>query len=246
MELSMTVNGLDVQAHYSDAEVDQILLPLLASLTELWESKGSRILVMLAAPPAAGKTTLAAALEYLSNTVPGSCKFQAIGMDGFHRHQSYLDEHYMDRDGQSVLMARLKGAPETFDLDLLHAALESVADGETCGWPTYDRTIHDPLDDAITVDGDVVLIEGNYLLLDEEGWRDLAELADYTISIVADPDFLYGRLVDRKSASGIDRAEAEAFVRKSDLYNARTVLDRSRDADMTLELFTDGSYHKLA
>ena len=246
MELSMVVNGLEVQAHYADDEVDQILLPLLEHLIELWEQKGSRVLVMLAAPPAAGKSTLAAALEHLSDELSGSCKFQSIGMDGFHRRQSFLDEHYMDRDGEQVLMARFKGAPETFDLDLLCAALESVANGEACGWPAYDRTIHDPLDDAVTVDGDIVLIEGNYLLLDETGWRDLAKLADYTISIVADPELLQERLVMRKCASGIDRSEAEAFVQESDLYNARTILDRSRDADLTLELRPDGGYSRLA
>ena len=142
-------------------------------------------------------------------------------------------------------MARFKGAPETFDLELLRAALESVASGEVCGWPAYDRTIHDPLDDAVTVDADIVLVEGNYLLLDETGWRELAELADYTIAIVADPEFLSERLVDRKSASGMDRSKAEAFVRESDLYNARTVLDKSQGADLILELRTDGSYRKL-
>ena len=246
MDLSTMVNGLEVQAHYDDAEeVDQILLPLLESLTELRKRKGSRVLVMLAAPPAAGKTTLAAALEHLSNTLPGSYKVQSIGMDGFHRRQTYLDEHYMERDGQQVLMARFKGAPETFDLDLLSAALESVASGETCGWPAYDRTIHDPLDDAVTVDGDIVLVEGNYLLLDEAGWRELKDLADYTVSIVADPDFLYERLVARKSAGGIDRSEAEAFVRTSDLFNARTVLDGSQDADLTLCLQSGGGYRRL-
>jgi pantothenate kinase len=246
MELSMVVNGLEVEARYGDAEVEQIFMPLLKHLTELWEQKGSRVLVMLAAPPAAGKSTLAAVLEHLSQTLPTSCKFQSIGMDGFHRHQSYLDEHYMERNGERVLMARYKGAPETFDLELLRAALESVASGEVCGWPAYDRTIHDPLDDAVTVDGDIVLVEGNYLLLDEVGWRDLAELADYTITIVADPEFLRDRLVDRKSASGIDRSVAEAFVQDSDLYNARTVLKRSQNADLMLELGTDGTYRVLA
>ena len=83
-------------------------------------------------------------------------------------------------------------------------------------------------------------------MLDEVGWRDLAELADYTITIVADPEFLRDRLVDRKATSGIDRSVAEAFVQDSDLYNARTVLKRSQNADLMLELGTDGTYRVLA
>jgi pantothenate kinase len=242
MELSMVVNGLEVEARYGDAEVEQIFMPLLKHLTELWEQKGSRVLVMLAAPPAAGKSTLAAVLEHLSQTLPTSCKFQSIGMDGFHRHQSYLDKHYMERNGKKVLMARYKGAPETFDLELLRAALESVASGEVCGWPAYDRTIHDPLDDAVRVTRDIVLLEGNYLMLDWPGWRELRSLADYTMSIMADPSLLRERLVNRKASSGMSRTEAEAFVERSDLYNARTVLEHSTAPDLGLRLMPDDEY----
>ena len=38
-----------------------------------------------------------------------------------------------------------------------------------------------------------VLREGNYLLLDEDGWRELSTYADYTISIQVDEDLLSER-----------------------------------------------------
>lgn len=58
--------------------------------------------------------------------------------------------------------------------------------------------LHDPVEDAVYVDGDIVILEGNYLLLNEDGWRDLSKMADYTISIKADPEMLKKRLVERK------------------------------------------------
>jgi pantothenate kinase len=106
-------------------------------------------------------------------------------MDGFHHPQRYLDLHTTLRDGVEVPLARVKGAPESFDLEALTRAMKRVAAGEDCLWPVYDRVLHDPMPDALVVTGDLVLLEGNYLLLDEPGWRALASLADYTVSIVA-------------------------------------------------------------
>ena len=242
MQYRANINGLDVEVSYSDRSVEEIFVPLLRHLVELRRNKGARVLVMLAAPPAAGKTTLASFLEHLSWHTPGLESVQNIGMDGFHRRQTYLDTHTMERDGVVVPMASFKGAPETFDLDLLRAALESVASGERCGWPAYDRTIHDPLDDAVQVTSDIVLVEGNYLLLDWPGWRELRSLADYTVSISMEPSFLRERLVNRKASSGMPRTEAEAFVERSDLYNACTVLEHSTTPDLALRLMPDGEY----
>ena len=38
------------------------------------------------------------------------------------------------------------------------------------------------MEDAVTIDADIVLLEGNYLLLDMEGWRELSEYAIYTLT----------------------------------------------------------------
>ena len=50
--------------------------------------------------------------------------------------------------------------------------------------------------------------EENYLLLNEDGWRGLSYLADYTISLKADPELLHKRLLDRKIASGSSYEDA--------------------------------------
>ena len=236
------INGIPVKAMYTEESVRTIFIPLLRRLTKMQKSRGRRILVLLAAPPGAGKSTLVHFLRYLSETTEDIMPVTIIGMDGFHHYQKYLDHHFMMRDGEKHLMKEYKGAPETFDLTMLTDRIKQVAKGENCGWPEYYRIAHDPIDNAIIVEGQIVLLEGNYLLLNRAGWRELSDYADYTIKITAEECFLKDRLVKRKATSGISLAEAEGFVEKSDLYNVRTCLRESMHADLELELMEDDSY----
>ena len=242
MNINIDNCGQAVEAVFSDDNVRDIFLPLLRRLTDLHRAKGGRVLALLAAPPGSGKSTLAALLRQLSLETPGLCPLAVIGMDGFHRRQRYLDTHTTVRDGVEIPLARIKGAPETFDLEALCAALARVAAGEDCPWPTYDRMLHDPVPDALRVTEPVVLMEGNYLLLDAPGWRDLRNLADATVRIVAGPDMLRRRLIARHVATGKTLEAATRHVDDSDMRNARLCLEHSLPADLTLTLRADGTF----
>lgn len=237
---SILNSGIVEEVSFRRETVEGVFVPLLQHLAELRQERGRRILVMLAAPPGAGKTTMASVLGILAKEVLPEMHFSVIGMDGFHRYQDYLLSHTMVRDGEEILMVKVKGAPETFDLPLFAERVRRVAAGENCGWPVYDRLLHNPVEDALTVKGDIVLLEGNYLLLNWDGWKELREYADYTIRIMADEEMLRERLVNRKMSTGVGLMEAEAFVDFSDMYNVRTCLHDSTEADMTLCVQTDG------
>ncbi len=236
MQYNPVINGLAVCATYSDEEVNGIFVPLLKKLADLQVKKGKRILVMLAAPPGAGKSTLAGFLEHISPEVIPDHKVQAAGMDGFHRKQEYLLTHTAVVDGNDVRMVDIKGAPVTFDLEALKSKIGEVLTEKKCGWPAYDRLLHNPVDDAVMIDGDIIILEGNYLLLDENGWSDLSEMADYTISVTADPQMLKDRLLARKIASGATAEEAEKFVSFSDMANVKLCLERTGPADLQLQV----------
>lgn len=240
IEHKVTINGIEVAAEYSEWEVDEIFLPLLRELDRLQKEKGRRILAMLAAPPGAGKTTLLSFLQKLSRETEGIRPIQTIGMDGFHRRQEYLQTHSVLRDGKRISMVEIKGAPVTFDLERLTAQIRKVAAEEHCGWPTYDRLLHNPVENAIRVDGDIVLLEGNYLLLDEDGWRDLSSYADYTISIRADEGLLRKRLIDRRIKTGVPEEAAVRFVDFSDMPNVRLCLEKTKPADLELVIGNRG------
>ena len=245
-EYTVQINGIKVSARYSERAVNEIFVPLLEKLTAMQRAAGRRILVMLAAPPGAGKSTLVSFLEKLSRERPGLCPVQAVGMDGFHRRQEYLLTHSTVRDGREIRMVEIKGAPVTFDLEKLASAIRRVRSGETCGWPVYDRLLHNPVEDAVTVDGDIVLLEGNYLLLDEEGWRDLSAYADYTVSVSAGETLLRKRLIERKILTGVAEDAAVRFVDFSDMPNVRLYLEKSRPADLRLRVTEDGDFRIIS
>ncbi|MBQ7468882.1 MAG: nucleoside/nucleotide kinase family protein [Pseudobutyrivibrio sp.] len=241
MDYKVMINGLAVDAFYSEECVGEIFIPLLKRLTDLQRLKNRRILVMLAAPPGAGKSTLCSFLEKLSKETNGVTPLQAIGMDGFHRRQEYLTSHTTIRDGKEIKKVEIKGAPETFDLDLMRSRIELITKEDTLGWPIYDRTLHNPVDNAIQVESDIVLLEGNYLLLNQPGWDDISKYADYTISIVADENQLRQRLIERKALSGNSIEKATAFVDYSDMVNVKTCLNCSKEADLVLQVKSDNT-----
>ena len=243
IEYSIMINGIPVNARYSQRAVDSIFLPLLRRLTALQQQKGRRILVLLAAPPGCGKTTLASFLEKLSRERDGIHLLQVIGMDGYHRRQEYLKNHCIEQNGRLVSMVDIKGAPITFDLERLADGVKRVSSGEICGWPVYDRMLHNPIENALRVEESIVLLEGNYLLLDEDGWRDLSAWADYTISVSADEALLRARLIDRKIKTGVEEKQAIRFVDFSDMPNARLCLEKTKKADLSLCIDAAGDYH---
>ena len=126
MDYRVRINGIDVRAEYTDRAVHEIFLPLLKKLTDMRNEKGERLLVMLAALPGAGKSTLLSFLEKLSRDHEDLCAVQAVGMDGFHRRQEYLESHFVFRGGKRISMVEIKGAPVTFDLRRLTESVRQV------------------------------------------------------------------------------------------------------------------------
>ena len=245
IEHRVMINGIGVDARYSERAVDRIFIPFLKKLTGMQQAAGRRILVMLAAPPGAGKSTLLSFLGRLAEETEGVGRIQTIGMDGFHRRQEYLLSHDTLRDGKPVRMVEVKGAPETFDLEALAERVKRVSLGETVGWPVYDRLLHNPVEDAVLVDGEIVILEGNYLLLDLDGWRDLKDFADYTVSVRAEETLLRERLISRRIKTGVAEDEAMRFVDFSDMPNVRLCLSCSTPADLQLEIDERGEYREI-
>lgn len=241
MKYSANINGIEVCAHYSEKTIRDLFVPLLENLRAIHAEKQNRVLAMLAAPPGAGKSTLVSFLELLAKEIIPDRSFQGIGMDGFHRRQEYLLSHTVQVNGKEIPMVDIKGAPVTFDLEGLGKKIAELTEGSLCQWPRYDRLLHNPVEKAITINADIVLLEGNYLLLDLEGWRALSAYADYTISLFAEEELLRERLITRRIKTGVEKETAEKFVDFSDMANVRLCLEKTMAADLALEITHDGT-----
>ena len=240
--VQLVVNGLESRVHVDRHLVEATLLPALATAAARPRDH-RRAFAFLVGPPGVGKSTLALLLADAARHVAGPpAEVDVVGIDGFHHSRSHLATHHLLTDRGPVQLSAIKGAPETFDVASLAQHLEASADHDVV-WPTYDRTIHDVVPGTSPVTADLVLVEGNWLLLDEPGWRDLAAHASYVVLLTADPELLRDRLIERKVRGGLSLADATEFYERSDRRNVERVLTCSdlSKVDLALHVRADGT-----
>jgi pantothenate kinase len=190
---------------------------------------GRRCIVGIVGAPGAGKSTIAAAV--VDALGPSGA---LLPMDGFHLAQARLIEL-----GRRDRM----GAPDTFDVAALLRVLEALTlpasdPSIAVTAPGFDRTIEEPIADAITIRSDVpiVIVEGNYLLLDDGAWASVAGYLEVSFFVDVDHDRRIERLIARHERFGKDVASATAWALGSDEANARVVETTARLADHVIEL----------
>lgn len=197
----------------------------LISRVEGLAGPGVRRIVGIAGPPGAGKSTVAEALVRLLGA-----RAALIGLDGFH-----LSNAELDRLGRR----QRKGAPDTFDvtgyLELLRR-LRARAAGAVVYAPVYHRELGAALaaDVGVPAEVDVVVTEGNYLLLDVPPWGEVRALLDDAWFLALDEETRVRRLVSRHVRHGKTQAAAVAWVAGRDEPNAALVRPCARRADLVV------------
>ena len=182
---------------------------------------GKRSLVGLTGPPGSGKSTLAAELAESLFSPP------VVPMDGFHFAHSMIEAKGLtDR----------KGSPETFDswgfVHLLTQIARPAGDSVVRA-PRFDRSIEEPVAGAIPIwpTDELVIVEGNYLLLDEHPWAQIRPLLRLCAYLELEDATRIRRLIERHVRHGKSRPEAERFVRDSDEKNAQLIKTTRDRAD---------------
>jgi pantothenate kinase len=195
----------------------------LARLDEL-AARGGRVLLGIAGAPGSGKSTLAQALHAARPALTA-----LVPMDGFHLAQAELD-----RLGR----ADRKGAPDTFDADGFVALLRRLREGagRTVYAPVFRREIEEPVANALPVDPQVpvVIVEGNYLLLEDGAWGEVRGLLDEAWHVAVDPAVRVPQLIARHVAFGRSPEAAHEWVMRSDEANARRVDAVAHRADRVI------------
>jgi pantothenate kinase len=189
---------------------------------------GRRRIVAIAGAPGSGKSTLAERLvARLNEGAEGSAAL--LPMDGYH----YDDCILIERGSRSR-----KGAPETFDVLGLFHMLDRLKRNheDEIAVPVFDRDLEISRAGARTIPRAVraLIVEGNYLVLDEAPWSRLRAMFDVTVAVDAPEDILRQRLIERWQGYGLTSQEIKAKVEGNDLRNGRYVLSKSRPADYVL------------
>ena len=195
------------------------------------EARGDqcRFLVAIAGPPASGKSTLSKALSnYLNEII--DLRSVVVPMDGFHLDNDRLED---------LKLLHRKGAPETFDFDSFFYLLRRLeVSDQPIYYPIFDRALDKVIAGRSSVHprDQVILVEGNYLLLDEQPWSQLNLLFDYSIFLDTPVDVLESRLIQRWLDQDHTLEEAKARAFSNDIPNARRVYDRLLKADQVIGL----------
>lgn len=232
-----------MENNFYGAAVEEIFMPFLHELTSLRMTLDRKVIAYLVGAPGSGKSTLANFLEQLSRERKNEVDtIRALPMDGYHFSAAYMNITTVERDGEQILMRDIKGAPETFDVDLLVDKIREVRQ-EGTDWNIYDRKIHDVLPDYWSVEDEILLIEGNYLLLKDTGWTTVRTLMDYSVFLDVPKEILRPRLINRKIEGGLSPEAAEKFFDFSDARNIERVINNSAQADETWKLL-DGEFIK--
>ena len=181
-----------------------------------------RFITALAGPAGSGKSTSAAAV--VAELGPTA---RAVPMDGFH-----YDDAVLNARG---LRSR-KGAPETFDVGGFLNLMRRLRVEDEVAIPVFDRSLELSRGsaDIVTADHRLLVVEGNYLLLNAPPWTDLAPYFDLTAFIDVPETELDRRLLDRWAHHGKTPAEARAWIDSNDMPNIRRVTQGSREADMVI------------
>ncbi len=203
--------------------------PFQALAAQLKHAPPRRI-IGLAGVPGSGKSTLAARWCREINAQYGPHATAVLGMDGFHLTRAQLAQM---PDAEAAFARR--GAPWTFDAPALAARLQLLRENcQSVAWPDFQHEIGDPVENAFHIAPEVilVLVEGLYLLHQDDGWDAVARQFDKVWYLDTPREIALERLLQRHiSAWQITREEALWRIASNDRLNAEIVAETRFRAD---------------
>jgi pantothenate kinase len=193
----------------------------LSRVTELLNSANGRMIIGIVGKPGAGKSTLS---SYLIEKLPKE-SVALVPMDGYHLSNKELD---------ALGRRNRKGAPDTFDSNGYAALLQRIATStEDVYFPIFHREIEESIaaEGVVTAKTKIVLTEGNYLLHDQGGWKNVARNLTESWYVEVDDVVRLERLVDRHHFYGKERQAAYDWAHGTDENNAQLVEGTKELAD---------------
>ena len=211
-------------------------MPLDALIARIDALAGSshRVIIGIAGSPGSGKTTLTTSLvERLGE------RAAHLPMDGFH-----LANRTLERLGRR----ERKGAIDTFDGHGFVALLERVrTETEHSVYaPSFRREVDEPVAGEIAIEpaARIVIVEGNYLLVEQDPWVRVRNLLDEAWFCETPGNVRERRLIERHTAGGRTVEAATEFARNVDGANAELIERTAHRADLRVSGITGESREK--
>jgi pantothenate kinase len=184
------------------------------SIVVEYAAASSRTIIGIVGKPGGGKSTLSKfLLKGMDSTL-----VSVVPMDGFHLSNKVLKE--LGRSDR-------KGAQDTFDVKGFTALIERIKmdNVDPIYYPIFDRSIEESIaaQGVVYPSTRVVIVEGNYLMHDNDGWQEISPLLDQSWYAFLEEDIRISRLISRHIAFGKDPESAKAWAKGSDQVNAELI-----------------------
>jgi pantothenate kinase len=174
----------------------------------------NRTIIGIIGKPGGGKSTLS---KYLLKGMDPTL-VSVVPMDGFHLSNKVLKE--LGRSDR-------KGAQDTFDVKGFTTLIQRIKldSADAIYYPVFDRSIEESIaaQGVVYPSTRVVIVEGNYLMHDQDGWQEISPLLDQSWYAFLDEDIRISRLISRHIAFGKDPESAKAWAKGSDQVNAELI-----------------------
>ena len=184
-----------------------------AIVTDL-ATASTRTIIGIVGKPGGGKSTLS---KYLLKGMD-PLLVSVVPMDGFHLSNKVLND--LGRSDR-------KGAQDTFDVKGFRTLIERIKldSLDPIYYPIFDRAIEESIaaQGVVYPSTRVVIVEGNYLMHDQNGWEEVSPLLDQSWYAYLDEDIRISRLISRHIAFGKDPESAKAWAKGSDQVNAELI-----------------------
>ena len=200
---------------------------LMISVTDHIDNNDkNRYFIALSGPPASGKSTISENL--VKDLSAKGYNSSILQMDGFHYDDLILKER--------KLLSK-KGAPETFDVMGLINFVSRLHKEDEVVIPIFDRSLELSRSSAVIISKNtkVIIVEGNYVLLNSYPWCELHKFFNTTVMINCEKKILENRLIERWKNFNLPKKEIDEKVYKNDLPNGVNVLKNSIGAEYILE-----------
>ena len=186
-----------------------------------------RFIIAVAGPPGSGKSTLSEQLAEMLRA--RSMQSHIISLDGFHLENSIL---------KGLGLLDRKGSPTTFDVLAFIQVMKRLAAYESdVAIPKFDRKRDISIEHAsiVSTQDKILIVEGNYLLLNHKQWVELQDIWDETVFINPGMEVLEKRLIDRWLFYGMDNESAQIRAFRNDIPNAKNVIENSLPANILIK-----------
>lgn len=210
---------------------------LFNALTAFYTSqKKPRVIVGIAGPAGSGKSVIASIFKMIESQVALPFKIETVGIDGFH----YPNEFLLSKMSEGKPLKDHKGRFDTYDVKKLTESLRRFSLGERVFFPSYSRKTHDPVPDAVFAeqyDPTLLILEGLWILREEDGWSKVGEFLDYSIFIETNKEHIKEDLIKRHLRGGRTLADATAYYEENESKNYDLIVQTSTKADKIIPTF---------